>query len=173
MFDGRPSSGASNLALQFHASSLKDKDGRRRAADHLWSATDDIFLKQLVDRYSTNWTLVAECYNSSRLMTPMEKRTPTDCAERWKERWCVERKLQHSEAAQPTAEDGLAGGTPVQMTTRAVKRLASTSVSSAQGVSIGGEPKRRRRHYLLQDSIKRSTKKRADAIQKMLGRFRS
>lgn len=169
MFDGRP---ASNLALQFHASSLKDKDGRRRAADHPWSVGDDALLKQLVDKYSTNWTLVADCYNSSRLMTPTERRTPFDCAERWKERWCNERKLQHSEPAQPVGEDSTAG-TAGQMTTRAVKRLASASVSSGQGVSISGEPKRRKRRYLLQDSIKRAAKKRADAIQKMLGRFRS
>ena len=165
LFDGRPSS-----TLQFHASSLKDKDARKRAVDHLWSPDDDALLKQLVDRYATNWALVAECYNSARLTTPMERRTPIDCAERWKERWSAERKLQPSEATQPTTEDGSVTSSPNQMTTRAVKRLASTSVSGTPGATIGGE-KKRRRHYLLQESIKKTAKKRSDSIQKMLGKF--
>lgn len=138
--------------------------------DHLWSPNDDTLLKQLVDRYSTNWALVAECYNSARLTTPMERRTPIDCAERWKERWSAERKLQPSEAPQPAAEDGIATSSPNQMTTRAVKRRASTSVSGTPGATVGGE-KKRRRHYLLQESIKKAAKKRSDSIQKMLGKF--
>jgi hypothetical protein len=52
------------------------------------------------------------------------------------------------------------------MTTRAVKRLASASVSGAQGVNVAGE-KKRRRHYVFQESIKRAVKKRADAIKTM------
>jgi len=99
----------------------------------------------------------------------MERRTPIDCAERWKERWSAERKLQPSEAIQPAAEDGTVAS-PNQMTTRAVKRLASTSVSGTSGATVGGE-KKRRRHYLLQESIKKAAKKRSDSIQKMLGKF--
>ena len=171
LFEGRPSSNSS-FALQLHASTLKDKDARRRGNDHLWTANDDAVLKQLVDRYSTNWALIAECYNSSRLTTPTERRTPNDCAERWKERWNVERKLQMSEPTPSAGEDGNVAGTSAQnqVTTRAVKRLASASVSVAQGVNVAGERKRRR-HYLLQESIKRAVKKRADAI-KTMGTFR-
>jgi chromatin modification-related protein VID21 len=130
-------------------------------------------LKELVDRYSTNWGLITECYNSSRLATPTERRTPADCAERWKERWSAERKLQLIEPALPVGEDGNAAGASPQnqMTTRAVKRLASVSVSNGQGVNVAGE-KKRRRHYLLQESIKRAVKKRADAI-KTMGTFRT
>ena len=134
----------------------------------MWTASDDAVLKQLVDRYSTNWALVTECFNSSRLTTPTERRTPADCAERWKERWSVERKLQLSESVPPVGEDGNVAGmsTQNQMTTRAVKRLASASISGGQGVNVAGE-KKRRRHYLLQESIKRAVKKRADAIKTM------
>jgi len=125
-----------------------------------------------VERYSTNWPLIAECYNSSRLTTPTERRTFVDCAERWKERWGSERKLQIADiSTAPSNEDlstpGNISSSP--MTTRGVKRLASVSVSSAQGVPMGSEPKKRRRHALLQDSIKRAAKKRQEAMQKMLG----
>ena len=168
LFEGRPSNASSSLALQFHASSLKDKEARRRGNDHIWTAGDDAVLKQLVDRYSTNWALVTECFNSSRFTTPTERRTPADCAERWKERWSAERKSQSSESALPVGDDGNVAGmsTQNQMTTRAVKRLASASVSGGQGANVAGE-KKRRRHHLLQESIKRAVKKRADAIKTM------
>lgn len=134
---------------------------------------DDLLLKQLVERYSTNWPLIAECYNSSRLTTPTERRTFVDCAERWKERWGSERKLQIADVSTaPPNEDPSMPGASISsspMTTRGVKRLASVSISSAQGVPMGSEPKKRRRHALLQDSIKRAAKKRQEAMQKMLG----
>ena len=52
------------------------------------------------------------------------------------------------------------------MTTRGVKRLASASISSE--VVHSGELKKRRRHVLLQESMRRAAKKRAEAAQKVL-----
>ena len=157
----------SNFALQIHASS-KDKDSRKRAADHIWSAADDALLKSLVDKYPNNWPLIAECYNASRLTTPTDRRAPSDCLERWKGRWGSERKPFTIEAA--PVDDHLVSESSGQMTTRGVKRLASASISSPanQGVVQSSESKKRRRHILLQESMRRAAKKRAEAAQKVL-----
>ena len=67
-------------------------------------------------------------------------------------------------------DDHLVSGSSGQMTTRGVKRLASASISSPanQGVIHSSESKKRRRHILLQESMRRATKKRAEANQKLL-----
>jgi chromatin modification-related protein VID21 len=62
------------------------------------------------------------------------------------------------------------------MTTRGVKRNASASVSSQQAPTIapvgaGSEPKKRRRHLLIQETIRRTAKKRQEQAQKMLGTY--
>ena len=150
-----------------HASS-KDKDGRRRAADHIWSVADDALLKSLVDKYPNNWPLIAECYNTSRLTASTDRRTPSDCFERWKGRWGLERKPFAIDATQAPVDDHLVSGSG-QMTTRGVKRLASASISSPVGQGpVGSESKKRRRHILLQESMRRAAKKRAEAAQKAL-----
>ncbi|KAJ3516720.1 hypothetical protein NLJ89_g941 [Agrocybe chaxingu] len=167
LFDSRPTN--ANIALQF-VSSLKDKDSRKRGVDHLWSTSDDTLLKSLVDKYSMNWALIAECYNSCRLTTPNDKRTPLDCAERWKERWGAERKVPTmTDASQTPGEDGT-GASSSQIMTRGTKRLASASVSSAimPAGTAGSEPKKRRRHYLIQDSVKKVAKKRAEVLNKAI-----
>ncbi|CAA7267895.1 unnamed protein product [Cyclocybe aegerita] len=167
LFDSRPTN--TNIALQF-VSSLKDKDSRKRGVDHLWSTSDDALLKSLVDKYSMNWALIAECYNSCRLTTPNDRRTPLDCAERWKERWGAERKLPTmTDASQTPGEDGV-GASSSQIMTRGTKRLASASVSSAimPAGAAGSEPKKRRRHYLIQDSVKKVAKKRAEVLNKAI-----
>ena len=157
----------SNFALQIHASS-KDKDARKRAADHIWSAADDVLLKSLVDKYPNNWPLIAECYNASRLTAPTDRRSPSDCLERWKGRWGSERKPFAIETTHLPVDDHIVSSG--QMTTRGVKRLASASISSPgnQGVVHSTESKKRRRHILLQESMRRAAKKRAEAAQKAL-----
>ncbi|KAF8797902.1 hypothetical protein BYT27DRAFT_7203588 [Phlegmacium glaucopus] len=169
LFDGRLNPTTSNFALQIHASS-KDKDARKRAADHVWSTSDDALLKSLVDKYTNNWPLIAECYNASRLTVPTDRRTPSDCLERWKGRWGSERKPLAIEATQAPVDDHSVSGSSGQMTTRGVKRLASASISSPvnPGVVHSSESKKRRRHILLQESMRRAAKKRAEAAQKVL-----
>lgn len=170
LFEGRPAGATSGLSLQIHGVSFN----KARRAEQLWTQNDDNLLKQLVDRYSANWPLVAECYNSSRLTTTTERRTSVECMERWKERWSNEKRMQAAETSipMPSSDDAgssmLSSSSQSQVTTRGVKKLTSSSVTSIQGVQVGGE-KKRRRHYLLQDSIKRAAKKRTDAVQKMLG----
>ncbi|GLB35077.1 putative glycoside hydrolase family 5 protein [Lyophyllum shimeji] len=166
LFEGRSSSAPSVImAMQLQAAYLKDKDGRKRTADHLWSNADDALLKSLIDKYPNNWPLIAECFNASRLTIPTDKRTPRDCLERWRDKWAPEIRRPGDnpltvEATPPTSS---------QMTTRGIKRLASASVSSTTpvGMAAGSEPRKRRRHLLVQETIRKAGKKRAEALQKI------
>lgn len=137
----------------------------------MWSTADDALLKSLVDKYPNNWPLIAECYNASRLTAPTDRRTPSDCLERWKGRWGSERKPFATETTHSQVDDHVASGSG-QMTTRGVKRLASASISSPvnQGVVHSSESKKKRRHILLQESMRRAAKKRGEAAQKALSK---
>lgn len=155
----------------FAAARERDKD-RRRTTEHQWSVNDDTLLKSLIDRYPYNWQLISESFNATRVTTPTDKRTARDCFERWREKWAPEVR-RHPEAPSqaapaPVPEESPAASTS-QMTTRGVKRLASSmATTSVAGASGGSEPKKRRRHILLQETIRRSVKKKAEFQQKML-----
>lgn len=170
LFDSRSSNSPATVnALLMQAAALKDKPLRKR--EHLWTSSDDALLKSLIDKYPNNWDLISECFNGSRITISTDKRTRTDCMERWKEKWGVDSKQRPSEPS-AMVED-TPPPTPSQMTTRGVKRLASTSVSgpnTAAGL-IGSEPRKRRRHVLVIETIRKAAKKRADLVQKTLGMF--
>lgn len=165
LFDGKP---PSNYSL----SAFKDRDGRKqKLAETLWNATDDALIKSLVDKYSTNWPLISECFNSSRLTTYVDRRTPTDLYDRWKDKFgATDRKQPVIEANQTSADDASISANPTQMTTRGVKRLASSSVSNtnSQGPTTT-ESRKRRKHALLQESVRKAAKKRVENTQKMQG----
>ncbi|KIM49253.1 hypothetical protein M413DRAFT_438426 [Hebeloma cylindrosporum] len=163
LFDGRTNTSASNFAFQLHSASVKDKDSRKKS-EKLWSSSDDSLLKALVERYSTNWPLISECFNSSRVTTVTDKRTAIDCFERWKERFGSERKAIVAETAH-ASEDVITPTSSNQMTTRGVKRLASASVSSPS-TAFTSDARKRLRHASLSDAVRRAAKKRADAAQK-------
>lgn len=151
---------------------------RKPPGSHLWTNAEDVLLKSLIDRYSCNWPLVSECLNSSQTFKSaprVDKRSPRDCFERWKEKWAppeIRQKINEATASTPVGE-----GTPPpatngssQMTTRGVKRLASVSVSSpSNGAAMGSEPRKRRHHMLIQESIRKAQKKRAEFLQKHNG----
>ncbi|KAG6903174.1 hypothetical protein C0995_002717 [Termitomyces sp. Mi166 len=164
LFDGRSSSGPSLIALQLQTAFMKDKELRKRN-DHLWSNADDSLLKSLCDRYPNNWALISECFNASRLTIPTDKRIPRDCLDRWREKWGPEgrRVPDVSSVVEATPPP-----TSTQMTTRGVKRLASASISSVSpsGVPAGSEPRKKRRHALVLETIRKAGKKRAEALQK-------
>lgn len=156
----------------FAAARERDKD-RRRTTEHQWSVNDDTLLKTLIDRYPYNWQLISETFNALRTTTPTDKRTTRDCFERWREKWAPEVRRHPELPPQPAApsaqEENMVASTS-QMTTRGVKRLASTMAANPVANSSGGsEPKKRRRHILLQETIRRSAKKKAEFQQKMLG----
>lgn len=170
LFDSRSTnSPASMMALQLQAALLKEKDPRKRGADHLWSASDDALLKSSIDKYPNNWALISECFNACRLTISIDRRTPRDCLERWKEKWGPEIRQRPGDSPMVTEDSTPASS---QMTTRGVKRLASVSIStpSTVGVIPGSEPRKRRRHQLVQESIRKASKKRAELMQKALGK---
>ncbi|KAF8889767.1 hypothetical protein CPB84DRAFT_1785346 [Gymnopilus junonius] len=165
LFDGRSST--SNFAFQLHASSFKDKESKREST-HAWNAADDTLLRSLVDKYSTNWPLISECFNASRLSTLTDRRSAADCLYRWKDKWGSERKLPPIETTQSSGDAASLANS--QMTTRGVKRIASSNISSPTTTSPAGntETRKRRRHLLLQESIRKAGKKRVDTAQKAL-----
>jgi len=160
------------MAVQLQAAFLRDKDPRRRNADQLWSTADDMLLKSFIDRYPNNWALIAECFNAARHTISTDIRTPRDCLERWRDKWGPDfrRPVDNSTTVEDTPPS-----ISSQMTTRGVKRLASVSVSGSAAIGIlpGNEPRKRRRHILIQETIRKAGKKRAEALQKQIGECQS
>ena len=151
------------------------KDARRRVVDQLWTPSDDTLLKTLCERYPNNWPLIADAFNSSRVTISIDQRLPWDCYERWCIRWGGGSSLVR-DVAETGSMATFEGATPPpappprdQMTTRGIKRLASVSVGT--NTSPGGstnEPKKRRRHNLMFDAIRKAAKKR-EQNQKLNG----
>ncbi|KAJ3728687.1 hypothetical protein C8R42DRAFT_654457 [Lentinula raphanica] len=151
----------------------KFKEPPKRAIEHLWSASDDLLLKSLAEKYPNNWALVSECYNASRVTIKLDWRTPKDCQERWRERWSPAATQRLLETEITPLEGTPPPGTPSFAnigSSRGVKRLASNSISAATAPTIstgsGSEPKKRRRHAMVQDAVRRSIKKRNETAQK-------
>ncbi|KAF8431767.1 hypothetical protein L210DRAFT_866921 [Boletus edulis BED1] len=153
------------------------KDNKKRL-DHAWSPSEDALLKSFVEKYPSNWALVADSFNSARVTIPIDKRTPWECFERWS------LKLGGKPSGVPghtdvTSPAGVEGTPPpptpttstqqAQMTTRGVKRLANINIAQggagATGVTVSSDTIKRRRHSLMYETI-RKTAKRREAAQK-------
>ena len=163
---------ALNQTLQPQNGKLREPPKR---VEHQWSSNEDTILKSLADKYFNNWELIAESFIAISQTVKTDKRTSRDCQERWKDRWSQDRRTGMVPET-PSAVDGtpppqaLAAPppTPNQMMTRGVKRGASTSISSPSFAGLS-EPssKKRRRHVLMQDLVRKAAKKRAEAMQKI------
>lgn len=147
---------------------MKDKGVRKENDRHAWTSTDDTLLKSIVDRYSSNWQLISESFNSARRSTPSDIRTIEDCQDRWKTVLNPERKLALSEASHVASEDASTSANPNQMTTRGVKKNANPNTSGFSAISSASttDARKRKRHTLLAEAIKKAVKKRSDAAQK-------
>ena len=135
---------------------------------HLWTSADDTLLKTIADRHPDNWKLIAESFNSSRFTIGTDKRTDADCYERWKEVFAQPMLKGMADAPEnPTPPSTPAPMTSPTMTTRGIKRSHQASISISTGpLATASEPKKRRRHQLIHDSMRKTAKKKADAIQK-------
>ena len=138
---------------------------RRAANDSLWTYQDDLLLKQLVEKYPKNWGLVADLFNSSRGAISLEQRVDWECKERYRSRWLgKERGERDFTPAAPSAQDGPSSSTSArhpqsQITTR--KRMASVSSTTANSAPIVTfEPRKRRRHVLIFETMRKCAKKR-------------
>lgn len=154
------------------------KDNKKRL-DHAWSPSEDALLKSFVEKYPSNWTLVADSFNSARVAISIDKRTPWECFERWNLKLSGKPSGVPglADVASPAGVDGTPPpATPVssspqaQMTTRGVKRLANINITHGQasgaGATVSSDTIKRRRHSLMHETIRKTAKKR-EATQKV------
>ena len=147
---------------------------RRVAADALWTNQDDLLLKRLVEKYPKNWGLVADLFNSSRGAIVMEKRADWECKERYRSRWLGKERSERDFAQMaPLAQEGAsssASARPLQSQITTRKRMASVSSSANASVTpaTNFEPRKRRRHILMYETLRKVAKKR-EAAQKAAG----
>ena len=172
LFDGvRPQTFGGTVALH------PPKDNKKRL-DHAWNASEDALLKSLVEKYPSNWTLVADSFNSACVTISVDKRTPWECFERWNLKFGGKPGglSGHADVTSPTGVDGTSPPAThstsiqqVQMTTRGVKRLANISIGQGQvggtGVTISSDTIKRQSHSLMYETIRKTAKKR-EAAQK-------
>ncbi|KAI0647240.1 hypothetical protein C8Q79DRAFT_1047538 [Trametes meyenii] len=163
LFEGSKSGG---IHPSIMPAPVRSGNANKRSSDVVWTPAEDVLLKQIVEKYPGNWGLVAEAFNSSRVTISTDKRSAWDCLERWKEKAAAE--------ARSAVEDESRSATPaaaaLHMTTRGHKRSASQSVAAASGSSSNssgqsGEPKKRIRHTLMHDTLRKAAKRR-EAVQK-------
>ncbi|KAI0780736.1 hypothetical protein BD413DRAFT_499713 [Trametes elegans] len=143
-----------------------DKDGHPRPIPITWTPADDALLRQMVEKYPSNWYLVAEAFNSARVTISTDIRTAWDCLSRWREKTSTG-PPEDNRPGTPAA------AAAAHMTTRGHKRTASQSVAAQAGSSSGGgsqstEPKKRLRHTLMHDTLRKAAKRR-EAVQKSNG----
>ncbi|KAH9857077.1 hypothetical protein C2E23DRAFT_900323 [Lenzites betulinus] len=138
------------------------RDGRKRTPDLVWTPADDTLLKQVVEKYPANWALVAEAFNSSRVTIYTDRRTAIDCWDRWM--GLVNGATNGGDderRATPAAASS-------HMTTRkrtASQSVAATAGSSSNGASQSTEPRKRVRHNLMHETLRKAAKRR-EAVQK-------
>ena len=132
---------------------------KQRQADLVWTVQDDAILRSLIEKYSPNWVLIADAFNSCRVTVSTEKRLPLDCFLRWN-RW-RDASAQEEPPATPQAPT-------TQMTTRGIKRSFSTAMSASVNLTPTTpqvtDPKKRR-HSVMQEALRKAARKR-DAAQK-------
>ena len=157
--------------------SMPRDPARRATADVLWTNHDDLLLKSLVEKYPKNWGLVADQFNSLRGAIALEQRADWQCKERYRSRWLgKDRSERDFTPVAPPAQDGPSSSTPArasqsQITTR--KRMASVSSSTANTAPIPTatfESRKRRRHVLIFETMRKCARKR-EAAQKTAGMY--
>ena len=161
-----------------------------KAPEIPWSSAEDNMLKNLAERYPSNWRLVADVLNSSRIRTSIDLRTPQECFERWRTKCGIPSRPMPSTLTQLSVhinngEEGTAShsatgvdtpppssastSTPAntsQMTTRGVKRLATTAAQNALNLNVNTsgatvESRKRRRHLIISQAVQRVSVKRS------------
>jgi chromatin modification-related protein VID21 len=129
-----------------------------RISEQLWTTSDDTLLKSLVESYHNNWSLIADALNTSRLSVSTDRRNSWDCFYRW--------------TLPPAVKtDGESPVPSVTNLSNRPKRHAAMSASEAAAVASANtnpEARKRRRHIVMQDAIRKVAKKR-DQLAKAAG----
>ncbi|KAH9901614.1 hypothetical protein C8Q73DRAFT_252201 [Cubamyces lactineus] len=150
-----------------HTPVMPSPAGRKRNADIVWTPAEDALLRQIAEKYPNNWSLIAEAFNSSRVTISTDRRTPWDCWEHFKELTAEGRAAGEAESRPATPA---AAAAAAHMTTRGYKRTANQSVAAAGGSSASSsgqasEPRKKVRHNLMHDTLRKAAKRR-EAVQK-------
>ena len=146
---------------------------RRATTDAPWTHQDDLLLKQLVEKYPKNWGLVADLFNSSRGAISLEQRADWECKERYRSRWLgKDRGERDFTPVAPSAQDPFSSTRPPQSQITTRKRMASISSSTVNTApnSASFEPRKRRRHILIFETMRKCARKR-EAAQKASGMY--
>lgn len=143
-------------------------------------------MKMLTDRYPSNWRLVADALNSSRIRTSIDLRTPQECFEKWRSKYGLPTRSMlppgvhpatpfigyeenstsnHIGADTPPPQTPSMPATTPQMTTRGVKRLATSAAQNALNLTVNTgmgtvEARKRKRHFIIYDAVRKTMTKR-------------
>lgn len=151
------------------------KDPQKRFSETPWSTSEDQILKGLADRYSGNWSLIADMFNSARVTISTDRRTAWDCLARWDARWNEGRILMHSTGAS-TVESSATESTSMSVpaTPGSTQPTASAMMTrkrsaSQLNLSIGqqAESRKRRRHNHMHEAMRKSAKKRETNLKQI------
>lgn len=126
-------------------------------AEQLWSSTDDRLLRSLVETYHNNWALIADAFNTSRISVSTDRRTAWDCYYRY---------------TLPTAKQDAETPSPATNLSNRPKRQVAMSTSEAALANAQSilESKKRKRHIVMQEAVRKVAKKR-DAAAKAASVF--
>jgi chromatin modification-related protein VID21 len=127
-----------------------------RIADQLWTPNDDFILNTMVELYHSNWLLVADALNMARRSVSTDRRTAWDCYHRWT------LLTAKSDLDPPTSSVTNPSSRP--------KRHAATNgtESAAANSNSNFEARKRRRHLVMQEAMRKVVKKR-EIIAKAAG----
>lgn len=128
---------------------------RAKATESTWTPEEDALLKRFVEKYPYNWVLIAEAFNLAKVTIPLERRSPVECYERWKAKFGPNAPAEEEHRPPPTPT--------TSMTTRGTKRSLSTSVNASSGTGSAFESKKKRRHTIMHEAIRKVVKKREQA----------
>ena len=129
-----------------------EKDARLQ--HFTWTAEEDQQLKALHSQFPTNWSLISDVFNSSRVTIPTDARSPWDCYQRLLSISKVDNKDEYSAGRPGTPSEP--GRSPVAQREGLGPR-ASVRKPPVQAKTAG---KRATRHALLHDAMRKIMKKR-------------
>lgn len=153
---------------------LQPKDTEIRAAQILWSNDEDAFLLKLYQQYGSNWPLIADLFNSTRLSVPTDRREPWDCFDRWDRITKAAAQgqppppppqLPSAAAASSAGPEGAEKASPAQPTVPAGSLAAKREkLVRKLGAKYDGSRKRMRHSNIME--VMKKTARRRDATAK-------
>lgn len=67
-----------------HVGVPEPRDPESRLIHFVWTPSEDIILRSLYNQFGSNWQLIADIFNSSRITIPTDERGQWDCLKRYR-----------------------------------------------------------------------------------------